>query len=77
MCLAVPARIVSIEGEDSLLRMGKVQIGGIVKEISLACTPEAGRGDYVLVHAGVAINKIDEEEAKEVFALLRQIEEQA
>jgi len=54
-----------------------VHIGGILKEISLACIPEADLGDYVLVHAGVAINKIDEEEAKEVFELLRQIEDQA
>jgi len=77
MCLAVPGRIVSVEGEDPLLRTGKVHIGGILKEISLACIPEADLGDYVLVHAGVAINKIDEEEAKEVFELLRQIEDQA
>jgi hydrogenase expression/formation protein HypC len=74
MCLAVPGRILSIEGDDEMLRMGKVKFGGILKEISLAYVAEASVGDYVLVHAGVAISRIDEEEAREVFELLRSIE---
>jgi hydrogenase expression/formation protein HypC len=77
MCLAVPGEIISIEGEDPLLRSGRVRFGGIIKDVNLACVPEAKVGDYVLVHVGVAINKIDEAEAREVFEYLRQIEELA
>jgi hydrogenase expression/formation protein HypC len=77
MCLAVPGKVIDIEGEDDLLRSGTVKFGGILKKISLAYTPEVQVGDYVLVHAGVAINKIDEKEAQEVFDLLRRIEEES
>jgi hydrogenase expression/formation protein HypC len=73
MCLAVPGKIVSIEGEDPVLRCGRVDFSGIVKQINLAYVPEAKIGDYVLVHVGFAINTIDEEEAKQVFEYLRQM----
>ena len=69
MCLAVPGRIESISGID-LARMGRVNFSGVVREISLAYVPEAEVGDYVLVHVGFAISKIDEEEAKKVFEYL-------
>ena len=69
MCLAVPGKIESVEGEDPLLRTGKVSFGGIVKTIHLGCVPEAKVGDYVLVHVGFALSTIDEKEAEEVFAL--------
>lgn len=75
MCLAVPGKILSIADEDSVLRTGRVSFGGVVKEISLAYVPEAKPGDYVIVHAGFAINTLDESEAQRVFEDLRQIEE--
>ncbi len=77
MCLAVPGKIVSIEGTDPLLRCGKVDFAGIVKQINLAFVPEAGIGDYVLVHVGFAISTIDEQEAQQVFEYLRQMGELA
>ena len=75
MCLAVPGKILSIAGGDSPLRMGKVSFGGVVQEVSLAYVPEAEPGQYVIVHAGFAINTLDETEARQVFEDLRQIEE--
>jgi hydrogenase expression/formation protein HypC len=75
MCLAVPGKIVSISGDDPLIRMAKVNFGGVVKDISLAYTPEAKVGDYILAHVGFALNVVDEEEAQQVFEYLRQIEE--
>jgi hydrogenase expression/formation protein HypC len=77
MCLAVPGKITSIHGEDPLLRTGKVNFGGIQKEVSLAYTPEAKVGDYVLVHVGFAISTVDEAEANRVFEYLRQMDELA
>jgi hydrogenase expression/formation protein HypC len=77
MCLAVPGKIVSIEGTDQMLRSGKVNFGGILKNINLAYVPEAKVGDYVLVHVGFAISIIDEAEAMQVFEYLRQIGELA
>ncbi len=74
MCLAVPGKILSIAGED-LLRMARVSFGGTVKEVNLAYVPEAQVGDYVLVHIGFAISKIDEEEAKKVFEYLKEMGE--
>ena len=75
MCLAIPGKITSISGEDPLMRTGKVDFGGILKEVSLAYVPEAKLGDYVIVHVGFALNRVDEEEAKQVFEYLRQMQE--
>lgn len=75
MCLAVPGRILSITGDDPLLRMGRVDFGGLVKEVSLAYVPEAAVGDHVLVHVGFAITVIDEEEAQRVLAHLEELGE--
>jgi hydrogenase expression/formation protein HypC len=77
MCLAVPGNILSIEGTDPVFRCGKVNFGGIVKQINLAYVPEAKIGDYVLVHVGFAISTIDEAEAQQVFEYLRQMGELA
>lgn len=77
MCLAVPGRIVSIEGDDPLLRSGKVDFSGAVKRINLAYVPEARVGDYVLVHVGFAISIVDEEEARLVFQYLKEMGELA
>ncbi len=75
MCLAVPGKIVSIAGDDPIMRLSRVDFGGIIKEISLAYTPDAAIGDYVLVHVGFAISVLDEEEAGRVFEHLRAIGE--
>jgi hydrogenase expression/formation protein HypC len=75
MCLAVPGKILSVEGDDPAFRSGRVSFGGIVKEVNLAYTPEAGIDDYVIVHAGFAISKIDEAEAREIFKYLEEMEE--
>jgi hydrogenase expression/formation protein HypC len=75
MCLAVPGKIVSISNDDLVMRTGKVSFGGIVKEVNLAFVPDAKIGGYVLVHAGFAINCIDEVEADRVFETLREIDE--
>ncbi|MCX6641657.1 MAG: HypC/HybG/HupF family hydrogenase formation chaperone [bacterium] len=73
MCLAVPGKIVSIDDQDSVMRMGKVSFGGIIKNVNLAYVAEAGVGDWVIVHAGFALNKLDESEALQVFEYLQQI----
>ena len=75
MCLAIPAKIKSISGEDPLTRSGKVDFGGVLKEVSLAYVPEAQVGDYVIVHVGFALSRVDEQEAKQVFEYLREMEE--
>jgi hydrogenase expression/formation protein HypC len=70
MCLAIPGKILSIEEtKESIFRTGIVSFDGIRKEINLAMVPEASTDDYVLVHVGVAINTIDEEEALRLLAL--------
>ena len=75
MCLAIPGRIASISGDDPLTRTGKIDFGGVLKEVSLAYVPEAQVGDYVIVHVGFAISRLDEEEANKVFEYLREMEE--
>ena len=75
MCLAIPGKIESIAGDDQLSRMGKVNFGGILKEASLAYVPEAKVGDYVIVHVGFALSRVDEDEAHRVFDYLKQMEE--
>jgi hydrogenase expression/formation protein HypC len=77
MCLAVPGKIISIEGADPIFRCGSVDFGGIIKQINLAYVPEAKIGDYVLVHVGFAISTVDEAEAQQVFEYLRQMGELA
>jgi hydrogenase expression/formation protein HypC len=73
MCLAIPGKIETISSDevDSLSRTGKVNFGGIVKEISLAYVPEAKIGDYVIVHVGFALGIVQEEEAQKVFEYLK------
>jgi hydrogenase expression/formation protein HypC len=75
MCLAIPGKIISLCGEDPLTRMGKVDFGGVLKEASLAYVPEASIGDYVIVHVGFAISRLEEAEAHQVFEYLRQMED--
>jgi hydrogenase expression/formation protein HypC len=77
MCLAIPGKIESVSGDSPLERMGRVNFSGIVKEVSLAYVPEAKIGDYVIVHVGFALSRVDEDEANQVFDYLRQMEELA
>jgi hydrogenase expression/formation protein HypC len=74
MCLAIPGKIRSIENEDPVLRAGKVDFGGVAREVNLAYVPEAQVGDYVIVHVGFAISKLDEEEAMQVFSYLQEMD---
>ncbi len=75
MCLAIPGKIESISGDDPLTRMGKVNFGGILKAACLAYVPEAQVGDYVIVHVGFALSRLDEDEASKVFEYLKKMEE--
>ena len=75
MCLAIPGKVVSISGDDPLVRMGKINFSGIIKNVSLAYVPEVVIGDYVIVHVGFALNKVDEDEAQKVFEYLKQMGE--
>ena len=72
MCLGIPGRIVEITLTDAegLMRMGKVDFGGVSREVCLAYVPEAQEGEYVIVHAGFAISLLDEAEARETIELL-------
>lgn len=75
MCLAMPGRILGVSDDEPLMRVGRIDFGGIVKEINLAFVPEAEIGDHVLVHVGFAITIINEVEAARVFEQLREIGE--
>jgi hydrogenase expression/formation protein HypC len=75
VCLAIPGKLLSINGDEPLTRMGRVSFGGIVKEVCLAYVPEATVGDYVVVHVGFAISRLNEEEAMRVFEYLREIDQ--
>jgi hydrogenase expression/formation protein HypC len=76
MCLAIPGKLISISSQlDETFRIGKVSFGGIMKEVNLCMLPDAQVNDYVLVHVGVAISIIDEEEANKTFSYLQQIGE--
>lgn len=70
MCLGIPGRIESITGADPLERTARVNFGGVLREVSLVCVPEAKPGDYVIVHAGMAISVLDETEAHTVLGVL-------
>jgi len=75
MCLAVPGRVVAVDSGPATARVGRVDFGGVAREVNLAFVPEADVGDFVLVHVGVAIGRIDEDEAARVFRYLREIGE--
>jgi hydrogenase expression/formation protein HypC len=72
MCLAVPGRVVELLGEGDL-RAARVDFGGVVRQACLAYVPEAQVGDYVLVHVGFAISRIDEKAARETFEILAEL----
>ncbi|MBV9876503.1 MAG: HypC/HybG/HupF family hydrogenase formation chaperone [Verrucomicrobia bacterium] len=73
MCLAIPGKLIEISHDLQGVRMGKANFGGIVKQVCLEYTPEAQAGDYVLVHVGFALGKVDEEEAVRTYKLLEEM----
>jgi len=75
MCLGVPGKLLEIQPDPLGMTMGRVSFAGITKEVCLAYTPEAEVGDYVVVHVGFAISRIDEEEAQKVFEYLAEMDE--
>ena len=74
MCLGIPGKIVNTEDNPLGVPMGKVSFGGIIKEVCLAFTPEVQLGDYVIVHVGFAISRLDEEEAMQTLEALAELE---
>lgn len=74
MCLGVPGKILDTH-ESGSMRMGRIDYGGVVKEACLAYVPEAKTGDYVLVHAGFALNVLSPEEAEETLKVFRELGE--
>ncbi len=75
MCLGVPGKVVRIETNPLGMTIGKVEFGGISKDVSLAYVPDVQVGDYVVVHVGFALSKIDEEAAAEIFGFLKMNDE--
>ncbi len=72
MCLAIPGKITEIQ-EQSGSRLGRIQFGGIFRQASLDFVPEAQVGDYVMVHVGFAISRVNAEEAQRTYELLEQM----
>jgi hydrogenase expression/formation protein HypC len=72
MCLAIPGRLIERGQQDGLL-IGKVNFGGALKQVCLEYTPDAAPGDYLLVHVGFAISRIDPEEAARTYRLLEEL----
>ena len=72
MCLAIPGKVIEIQ-ESGSLRAARVQFGGIIRQVSLDFVPEANVGDYVMVHVGFAISRVDAEEAERTYALLEEM----
>lgn len=76
MCLAIPGKLIEITQQlDETFRYGKVSFGGIMRDVNLSMVPEAKPNDYVLVHVGVAISMVDEEEALKTFEYIKRIGE--
>jgi hydrogenase expression/formation protein HypC len=73
MCLAIPGRVLSVDGMDPDFRTGYVDFCGVRRQVNFAFTPDVLTGDFVLVHVGVALTKIDEDEAARTYQLLEQI----
>jgi hydrogenase expression/formation protein HypC len=75
MCLAVPGKILEIRADAPLRRTGRVDFGGAIQEVNLVSVPEAGAGDYVIVHAGCAVTTIPESDARQILDYLAQMED--
>ena len=75
MCLAVPGKLTAVTGGDDLTRVGRVDFGGMARDVSLAFVPDARPGDYVLVHVGFALTRVDAAEAERLLEALRSLGE--
>jgi hydrogenase expression/formation protein HypC len=75
MCLAIPGKVLEIQQDAQGVRMGKTNFGGIVKQVCLEYTPDVQCGDYVLVHVGFALSKVDEEEANRTYKALEALKQ--
>ncbi|HEY3916102.1 MAG TPA: HypC/HybG/HupF family hydrogenase formation chaperone [Verrucomicrobiae bacterium] len=75
MCLAIPGKVLEIITTVEGVRMGRANFGGIVKQVCLEYTPDVATGDYVLVHVGFALSKVDEEEAARTYRLLEEMKQ--
>lgn len=74
MCLGVPGKVVEVTRSELGITSGKVEFGGIIRDVNLSYTPEVEPGQYVIVHVGFAISTLDEKEAREVFRYLEEID---
>jgi hydrogenase expression/formation protein HypC len=72
MCLGVPGRVIEV-GDEAGVRMGRVDFGGVARTVCLAHVPDVEPGEYVLVHVGFALAKLDEDEARRVFEMLAEL----
>ena len=72
MCLGIPGEVLEIRDEQGL-KVGKVQFGGITRDVCLACIPDIALGEFVLVHVGFAISKVDKQEAARAYATLQEL----
>lgn len=75
MCLGIPGQVKELYDGDGDFRFAKVDFGGVAREVCMSCVPDAEVGDYVIVHVGFALNKIDADEAQRVFDYLDEIGE--
>jgi len=75
MCLAIPGKLIEITTDPAGVKMGRANFGGIVKQVCLEYTPEVEAGDYVLVHVGFALSKVDEGEAARTYQLLEEMKQ--
>jgi hydrogenase expression/formation protein HypC len=75
MCLAIPGKLITIHEDPYGVRMGKANFGGIVKEVCLQYTPDVQPGDFVLVHVGFALGKVDEAEAERTYKALQEMDQ--
>ena len=75
MCLAIPGKLIEITTDPAGVKMGRANFGGIVKQVCLEYTPEAEAGDYILVHVGFALSKVDENEAARTYQLLDEMKQ--
>ncbi|HEY3602945.1 MAG TPA: HypC/HybG/HupF family hydrogenase formation chaperone [Chthoniobacterales bacterium] len=75
MCLAIPGKLIEISADSHGVRMGKANFGGIVKQVCLEYTPDVEKGDYVLVHVGFALSKVDETEAARTYQALERMQQ--
>jgi hydrogenase expression/formation protein HypC len=75
MCLAIPGKVISMNDAADFTRSGRVDFGGVVRQVNLSLVPDVQLGDYVIVHVGLALSIMDEAEAQQVFTYLKQMDE--